>query len=421
MGNIGTNGCCTTVRVPSKFDGSLADVVDDRFRRPRVICCTGRGGGTVTAGVASGIIRAIRARMGRSFVAAVIGLVGRIFNFILSRGSVSNNTLFDGVARRVGRTGDTISSLGGSVSNFASVAGLAGRLNSSMGDRGLRGLLDNAGSIVGSAASIIGVARASISNIVSGVKALVGNVMAGLSGTTDVIRGFGPSRSSIRILGATTRAYAGVTAIVSAIYAVLGRVGSGLPSPVATVGSVVGALARGTTALHSLNTGLGSTTGNTCSNGLSSVTTSLESISTSVGTSASSFGSGIGPRTRGVISGLLGALSDTSGVVSLLSSSIPAVSSLVGTLGTSLSSNINVFNSLRSVLGGFRGRLSGLDRGVSALDGDSRFGAFLGIVDRGTSGLNRFVTYPMRIRASGVCNVSGCNSTVTPFCDALTV
>lgn len=411
------------IEIPQGFSKSLTSIMTSEFEQPQITYYANEKKNAIATKITDKVVQTVQTEVNESFVITVVDMINSLLGTIVEESQATGTNMFENLEQEIKTAKDSVNAIQTTIDGFENVMSLVNNLNTSLDDKELAEVLDNADMLIENTEDVIGAAQQTTGAMLTSLGTVMSNVSASLDSAASVVSSVGSkvTDSSVSALKKTSSDLTKLKTEIDKVSALLTEINKALPIPISDIDRLTAKLNNASSELTELIGTVDTIAAGNYKGDVKAVADKITKLSASITGISNDYTSNIEPKLKDTISTLITTLGNMSDIVSALDKDMPSVNSLVSALKDSVKAGDTMIGSINTLLATASNQLDNLYSKLDHLGQSDVVNAIVNLTEGNSDELGEFLACPIKVNTDKVYGIENYGSAMAPFYTTLAI
>lgn len=411
------------IEIPQGFSKSLTSIMTSEFEQPQITYYANEKKNAIATKITDKVVQTVQTEVNESFVITVVDMINSLLGTIVEESQATGTNMFENLEQEIKTAKDSVNAIQTTIDGFENVMSLVNNLNTSLDDKELAEVLDNADMLIENTEDVIGTAQQTTGAMLTSLGTVMSNVSASLDSAASVVSSVGSkvTDSSVSALKKTSSDLTKLKTEIDKVSALLTEINKALPIPISDIDRLTAKLNNASSELAELIGTVDTMAAGNYKGDVKAVADKITKLSASITGISNDYTSNIEPKLKDTISTLITTLGNMSDIVSALDKDMPSVNSLVSALKDSVKAGDTMIGSINTLLATASNQLDNLYSKLDHLGQSDVVNAIVNLTEGNSDELGEFLACPIKVNTDKVYGIENYGSAMAPFYTTLAI
>lgn len=411
------------IEIPQGFSKSLTSIMTSEFEQPQITYYANEKKNAIATKITDKVVQTVQTEVNESFVVTVVDMINSLLGTIVEESQATGTNMFENLEQEIKTAKDSVNAIQTTIDGFENVMSLVNNLNTSLDDKELAEVLDNADMLIENTEDVIGAAQQTTGAMLTSLGTVMSNVSASLDSAASVVSSVGSkvTDSSVSALKKTSSDLTKLKTEIDKVSALLTEINKALPIPISDIDRLTAKLNNASSELAELIGTVDTIAAGNYKGDVKAVADKITKLSASITGISNDYTSNIEPKLKDTISTLITTLGNMSDIVSALDKDMPSVNSLVSALKDSVKAGDTMIGSINTLLATASNQLDNLYSKLDHLGQSDVVNAIVNLTEGNSDELGEFLACPIKVNTDKVYGIENYGSAMAPFYTTLAI
>lgn len=411
------------IEIPQGFSKSLTSIMTSEFEQPQITYYANEKKNAIATKITDKVVQTVQTEVNESFVITVVNMINSLLGTIVEESQATGTNMFENLEQEIKTAKDSIDAIQTTIGGFENVMSLVNNLNTSLDDKELTEVLDNADMLIENTEDVIDAAQQTTGAMLTSLGTVMTNVSTSLDSAASVVSNVGGkvTDSSVSALKKTSSDLTKLKTEIDKISTLLSEINKALPIPIGDIDKLVAKLSSASSELAELISTVDTIAAGNYKGDVKTVADKINKLSASITGISNDYTSNIEPKLNNTISTLLTTLGNMSNIVSALDKDMPSVNALVSALKDSVEAGDTMVTSINTLLSTASNQLDNLYSKLEHLGQSDVINAIVNLTEGNSDELGEFLACPIKVNTNKVYGIENYGSAMAPFYTTLAI
>lgn len=411
------------IEIPQGFSKSLTSIMTSEFEQPQITYYANEKKNAIATKITDKVVQTVQTEVNESFVVTVVDMINSLLGTIVEESQATGTNMFENLEQEIKTAKDSVNAIQTTIDGFENVMSLVNNLNTSLDDKELAEVLDNADMLIENTEDVIDAAQQTTGAMLTSLGTVMSNVSASLDSAASVVSSVGSkvTDSSVSALKKTSSDLTKLKTEIDKVSALLTEINKALPIPISDIDRLTAKLNNASSELAELIGTVDTIAAGNYKGDVKAVADKITKLSASITGISNDYTSNIEPKLKDTISTLITTLGNMSDIVSALDKDMPSVNSLVSALKDSVKAGDTMIGSINTLLATASNQLDNLYSKLDHLGQSDVVNAIVNLTEGNSDELGEFLACPIKVNTDKVYGIENYGSAMAPFYTTLAI
>lgn len=411
------------IEIPQGFSKSLTSIMTSEFEQPQITYYANEKKNAIATKITDKVVQTVQNEVNESFVITVVNMINSLLGTIVEESQATGTNMFENLEQEIKTAKDSVNAIQTTIGGFENVMSLVNNLNTTLGDKELAEVLDNADMLIENTEDVIDAAQQTTGAMLTSLGTVMTNVSTSLDSAASVVSNVGGkiTDSSVSALKKTSNDLTKLKTEIDKISTLLSEINKALPIPIRDIDKLVAKLNSASSELAELISTVDTIAAGNYKSDIQTVADKITGLSASITGISNDYTSNIEPKLNNTISTLLTTLGNMSDIVSALDKDMPSVNALVSALKDSVKAGDTMIGSINTLLATASKQLDNLYNKLNHLGQSDVINAIVNLTEGNADELGEFLACPIMVNTDKVYGIENYGSAMAPFYTTLAI
>lgn len=411
------------IEIPQGFSKSLTSIMTSEFEQPQITYYANEKKNAIATKITDKVVQTVQTEVNESFVVTVVDMINSLLGTIVEESQATGTNMFENLEQEIKTAKDSVNAIQTTIDGFENVMSLVNNLNTSLDDKELAEVLDNADMLIENTEDVIDAAQQTTGAMLTSLDTVMSNVSASLDSAASVVSSVGSkvTDSSVSALKKTSSDLTKLKTEIDKVSALLTEINKALPIPISDIDRLTAKLNNASSELAELIGTVDTIAAGNYKGDVKAVADKITKLSASITGISNDYTSNIEPKLKDTISTLITTLGNMSDIVSALDKDMPSVNSLVSALKDSVKAGDTMIGSINTLLATASNQLDNLYSKLDHLGQSDVVNAIVNLTEGNSDELGEFLACPIKVNTDKVYGIENYGSAMAPFYTTLAI
>ena len=411
------------IEIPQGFSKSLTSIMTSEFEQPQITYYANEKKNAIATKITDKVVQTVQNEVNESFVITVVNMINSLLGTIVEESQATGTNMFENLEQEIKTAKDSVNAIQTTIGGFENVMSLVNNLNTTLGDKELAEVLDNADMLIENTEDVIDAAQQTTGAMLTSLGTVMTNVSTSLDSAASVVSNVGGkvTDSSVSALKKTSSDLTKLKTEIDKVSTLLSEINKALPIPIGDIDKLVARLNSASSELAELISTVDTIAAGNYKGDIQTVADKITGLSASITGISNDYTSNIEPKLNNTISTLLTTLGNMSDIVSALDKDMPSVNALVSALKDSVKAGDTMIGSINTLLATASKQLDNLYNKLNHLGQSDVINAIVNLTEGNADELGEFLACPIMVNTDKVYGIENYGSAMAPFYTTLAI
>lgn len=411
------------IEIPQGFSKSLTSIMTSEFKQPQITYYANEKKNAIATKITDKVVQTVQTEVNESFVITVVDMINSLLGTIVEENQATGTNMFENLEQEIKTAKDSVNAIQNTIEGFENIMSLVGNLNTSLGDKELAEVLDNADMLIENTQDVISAAQQTTGAMLTSLGTVISNVSTSLDSAASVVSSVGGkvTDSSVSALKKTSSDLTKLKTEIDKVSSLLTEINKALPIPISDIDKLTAKLNNASSELAELISTVDTIAAGNYKGDVKAVADKITRLSASITGISNDYTSNIEPKLNDTISTLLTTLGNMSDIVSALDKDMPSINSLVSALKDSVKAGDTMIGSINTLLATASNQLDNLYNKLDHLGQSDVVNAIVNLTEGNSDELGEFLACPINVNTEKVYGIENYGSAMAPFYTTLAI
>lgn len=411
------------IEIPQGFSKSLTSIMTSEFEQPQITYYANEKKNAIATKITDKVVQTVQTEVNESFVVTVVDMINSLLGTIVEESQATGTNMFENLEQEIKTAKDSVNAIQTTIDGFENVMSLVNNLNTSLDDKELAEVLDNADMLIENTEDVIDAAQQTTGAMLTSLGTVMSNVSASLDSAASVVNSVGSkvTDSSVSALKKTSSDLTKLKTEIDKVSTLLTEINKALPIPISDIDRLTAKLNNASSELAELIGTVDTIAAGNYKGDVKAVADKITKLSASITGISNDYTSNIEPKLKDTISSLITTLGNMSDIVSALDKDMPSVNSLVSALKDSVKAGDTMIGSINTLLATASNQLDNLYSKLDHLGQSDVVNAIVNLTEGNSDELGEFLACPIKVNTDKVYGIENYGSAMAPFYTTLAI
>lgn len=411
------------IEIPQGFSKSLTSIMTSEFEQPQITYYANEKKNAIATKITDKVVQTVQTEVNESFVVTVVDMINSLLGTIVEESQATGTNMFENLEQEIKTAKDSVNAIQTTIDGFENVMSLVNNLNTSLDDKELAEVLDNADMLIENTEDVIDAAQQTTGAMLTSLGTVMSNVSASLDSAASVVSSVGSkvTDSSVSALKKTSSDLTKLKTEIDKVSALLTEINKALPIPISDIDRLTAKLNNASSELAELIGTVDTIAAGNYKGDVKAVADKITKLSASITGISNDYTSNIEPKLKDTISSLITTLGNMSDIVSALDKDMPSVNSMVSALKDSVKAGDTMIGSINTLLATASNQLDNLYSKLDHLGQSDVVNAIVNLTEGNSDELGEFLACPIKVNTDKVYGIENYGSAMAPFYTTLAI